>query len=361
MPRTHSFSELESLAGFRHTPRVLLDRMLDNAGTEITPFIVCDVRRGVRIAVPKTDAALVHCVVRGNGMLWTALDDDALPLAAASVAIVPAHTACFIEPLGGSSRVISLDAAGTSDHVARLSAGAGEPGLVLVSARLRGREPAGLCSFDVLPAPVAVDLSDVEGALSLLERIEREQQERRAANRRMIELSIEQCLIHALRKLDGSDCAPPWLRGLRDEGLARALNAILRTPSAPHSLRALAETAGLAQATFGARFEQAFGSAPLDLLDRVRMRRALALLRTTELSPTSIAQHVGLPAQGALARELTRLAAQAPRWLGPTRRARSPKARAAKGSVPRKRAAAKSAPFAETAVGRRPTRAKHAR
>jgi AraC family transcriptional activator of mtrCDE len=227
---------------------VLLDRLLDNAENEIAPFVVCEVRRGVRVEIPATDAPLLHCVVRGHGMQWTR-EDDAAPLAPASLSLIPPRTPCFIEPLGGSSRRVSLDAAGTSDHVARLIAGGGEAGLVIVSARLRGRAPNGVGSFDALRSAVVVDLSDVDGALSLLERVEAEQRERRVASRRMIELLLEQCLIHAL-------------------------GAILRTPSAAHSLRSLAETAALPRAAFSARFAQAFGSSPLSLLDQVRARHA---------------------------------------------------------------------------------------
>jgi AraC family transcriptional activator of mtrCDE len=253
---------------------VLLDRLLDNAENEIAPFVVCEVRRGVRVEIPATDAPLLHCVVRGHGMQWTR-EDDAAPLAPASLSLIPPRTPCFIEPLGGSSRRVSLDAAGTSDHVARLIAGGGEAGLVIVSARLRGRAPNGVGSFDALRSAVVVDLSDVDGALSLLERVEAEQRERRVASRRMIELLLEQCLIHALRRLHArDDAALPWLNGLRDAGLSRALGAILRTPSAAHSLRSLAETAALPRAAFSARFAQAFGSSPLSLLDQVRARHA---------------------------------------------------------------------------------------
>jgi AraC-like DNA-binding protein len=263
---------------------VLLDRLLDNAGTEIAPFVVCEVRRGVRVEIPAIDLPLLHCVVRGNGMLWTRSDDDAVPLAPASLALIPTRTPCFIEPLGGSSRRVSLDAAGTSDHMARLIAGGGEAGLVIVSARLRSREPNAVGSFDHLLSPVVVDLSDETGALSLLAGVEDEQRDRRAANRRMIELLLEQCLIHGLRKLQtGDDSALPWLNGMRDPELARALNAILRTPSAPHSLRSLAETAGLSKSVFSARFEQAFGCAPLALLGHARR------LETARRRPASTA------------------------------------------------------------------------
>jgi AraC-like DNA-binding protein len=74
----------------------------------------------------------------------------------------------------------------------------------------------------------------------------------------------------------------------------------------------------MSRAVFGARFTRAFGRAPLELLDQVRMREALRLLRTTNLSVASIASRVGISTRSALARELLAASAHAPRWLGST-------------------------------------------
>lgn len=321
---------LECGARFRHTARVLLDRLLETAELDVLPLAVCDVRRGVRVELPVSDDARLLCVIRGSGELRSG-DAPGLPIGTASVAVVPAGASCVLEPEGGSRRALTVEAGGKSDHVAKLTAGAGEPALLVVCARLRAVMRGGLDLFESMRAPLVVDLSDVAVVLPMFECLLEEQQLRLPGNRRMSELLLQQCLTHALRKLCGSaqvsdlragacaatrEGALPWLSALRDPGLSRALNAILRTPAGAHSLRSLAEVAGMTRAAFGARFTRAFGRAPLELLDQVRMREALRLLRTTNLSVASIATRVGISTRSALARELAAASAHAPRWLG---------------------------------------------
>jgi AraC family transcriptional regulator, activator of mtrCDE len=308
---------------------VLLDRLLETAELDVLPLAVCDVRRGVRVELPIADDATLLCIVRGSGELRTMTgtapalrggasgDAPGIAIGMACVAVVPPGTPCVLEPEGGSRRALTVEAAGKSDHVAKLIAGAGEPALLVVCARLRAVMRGGLDLFEAMRAPLVVDLSDVAVVLPMFECLLEEQQLRLPGNRRMSELLLQQCLTHALRKLCGSaDGALPWLDALRDPGLSRALNAILRTPASAHSLRSLAEVAGMTRAVFGARFTRAFGRAPLELLDQVRMREALRLLRTTNLSVASIATRVGISTRSALARELAAASAHAPRWLG---------------------------------------------
>jgi AraC family transcriptional activator of mtrCDE len=305
---------------------VLLDRLLETTELDVVPLAVCDVRRGVRVELPVSDDALLLCVVRGSGELRSG-NAPAAAIGMASVAIVPAGMGCVLEPEGGSRRALSIEAAGKSDHVAKLIAGAGEPVLLVVCARLRAVMRGGFDLFESMRAPLVVDLSDVSvcsgdtdpkrSVLPLFESLLEEQQQRLPGNRRMSELLLQQCLTYALRKLcAGEDSTLPWLLALRDPGLSRALNAILRTPASAHSLRSLAEVAGMTRAVFGARFTRAFGRAPLELLDQVRMREALRLLRSTNLSVASIATRVGISTRSALARELAAASTHAPRWLG---------------------------------------------
>jgi AraC family transcriptional activator of mtrCDE len=249
---------------------VLLDRLLDSAGLEVVPVAVCDVRRGTGVELPELPEAHLHCVVRGSGVLRT--DAGAvLPLAPATLAIVPAQTSHVIEPEGGCVRVLKLGAAYSSDHVPTLTAGGGEPGLVLVSGRIRASRRNVFGLFDGMTAPVAVELSDIAGALPLFDALLDEQSGRAPGNRRMTALLMQQFLMHVLRKLYVTgDCPLPWLDAIREPGLARALGAMLRTPSGQHSVKSLAATAGMSRTSFNTRFARAFGLTPLDWLKLLR-------------------------------------------------------------------------------------------
>jgi AraC-like DNA-binding protein len=257
-------------------PDVLLDRLLDSAGFEVIPAAVCDVRRGVGVELPPLADAHVHCVVRGRGALRTD-SDVALSLSPATLAIVPAHTAHVLEPDGGCTRLLKVGAATSSDHVPTLTAGGGEPGLTLVSGRIRASRRNAFGVFDGMTAPVAVALSDIARIHPLFEALLDEQSGRAPGNRRMTALLMQQFLMHALRKLYlDSSCPLPWLSAIREPGLARALDAMLRTPLGHHSVKSLAATAGMSRTSFSARVAQAFGLTPLDWLKLLRVQEPRA-------------------------------------------------------------------------------------
>jgi transcriptional regulator GlxA family with amidase domain len=62
----------------------------------------------------------------------------------------------------------------------------------------------------------------------------------------------------------------PWLRGIKDAGLARALQMMLRAPQQPYTVKALSEAAGMSRSSFSARFARAFGRSPLAWLAQAR-------------------------------------------------------------------------------------------
>jgi len=261
------------------------------------PVAVCDVRRGVGLELPALADAHVHCVVRGHGLLRVAHTGNAsalrggasggnapalrggastdveLQLSPATLAIVPAHTAHAVEPSGGCARMLTVGSATSSDHVPTVTAGGGEPGLTLVSGRICASVRHAFDLFDGMTAPVAVGLSDVARVHPLFEALLDEQSGRAPGNRRVTALLMQQFLMYVLRKLYADrNCPLPWLAAIREPGLARALDAMLRSPSGPHSVKSLAATAGMTRPGFSACFARAFGLAPLDWLKLLRVQ-----------------------------------------------------------------------------------------
>jgi AraC family transcriptional regulator, activator of mtrCDE len=84
-----------------------------------------------------------------------------------------------------------------------------------------------------------------------------------------------------------------WMTALTEPGLARALQAILERPSERFTVQILASIAGMSRSAFAARFAQAFGQTPMNLLRSARLRRARELLATTDIPVTQIAHNVG--------------------------------------------------------------------
>lgn len=198
---------------------MLLDRLLDSVGLEVTPLAMCDVRSGVRVELPGPSELHMHCIVEGAGLLGTARGFSAV-LARCTLALIPADIAHRLEPLGGTTHVLSMEPALRSDHVPKLIAGSGEPGLLVVSGRIRATVPGVPGLFDGLADPLVVDLAQVPGVPAVFEALRIELEQRLPANRRMAGLLLHQCLVHGVRKLWGNAESP-----LRRFGVQAPTNA----------------------------------------------------------------------------------------------------------------------------------------
>ncbi len=100
--------------------------------------------------------------------------------------------------------------------------------------------------------------------------------------------------------------APPVLMALREPRLARAVLAVLEKPGAPYSVESLAVLAGMSRTSFADRFSQVFEQAPMDFVQRVRLRIAARLLTTTDLPVKVIASTIGYASRTAFSRAFER-------------------------------------------------------
>ncbi len=120
-----------------------------------------------------------------------------------------------------------------------------------------------------------------------------EMAETRFGTRAMTTLLMEQCLILLFRHELSRDATSPLFALLRAARLARAVTAVLENPAAPFTVAALAAVAGMSRTTSALRFQQAYGEAPLEFVQRVRLGHAATLLRTTVLPVKVVAAAVG--------------------------------------------------------------------
>lgn len=84
-----------------------------------------------------------------------------------------------------------------------------------------------------------------------------------------------------------------WSRVLKDDHLRRAVEAVHARPEQEWSLETLARTAGLSRAAFAQRFKRMAGDTPAHYVARVRVQRAMDMLRATGDSMERIAERVG--------------------------------------------------------------------
>lgn len=94
--------------------------------------------------------------------------------------------------------------------------------------------------------------------------------------------------------------------------LLRARDAIDRNYSQPLDIPALAAVALVSEAHFIRRFRDTFGETPHRYLQRRRIERAMALLRTTERDVTDICFAVGFGSLGTFSRTFTALVGESP-------------------------------------------------
>lgn len=104
-----------------------------------------------------------------------------------------------------------------------------------------------------------------------------------------------------------------WTLVLRDPHLHRAIQAMHANLDSDWSLEVLAETAGLSRAAFAQRFKRLAGDTPAHYLARIRIQRAMDLLRSTEDNLESIAESVGYRDPFVFSKAFKRLQGASPR------------------------------------------------
>ncbi|MEU2660005.1 AraC family transcriptional regulator [Streptomyces sp. NPDC007325] len=89
----------------------------------------------------------------------------------------------------------------------------------------------------------------------------------------------------------------PALRGLRHEGIGRALVAIHGAYAEPWTVESLARTAGMSRSVFSQRFKELVGETPMRRLAVRRLQEAKRLLADTSVAQQDIAGRVGYRSQ----------------------------------------------------------------
>ncbi|OGB21855.1 MAG: hypothetical protein A3I66_10280 [Burkholderiales bacterium RIFCSPLOWO2_02_FULL_57_36] len=84
-----------------------------------------------------------------------------------------------------------------------------------------------------------------------------------------------------------------WRRALKDTHLQKAITAMHAEPARDWSVDDLADTAGISRAAFAQKFKRISGDTPAHYLTKLRIQRAMDMLRTADDSVERIAESVG--------------------------------------------------------------------
>lgn len=158
----------------------------------------------------------------------------------------------------------------------------------------------GHCSFGAPDSALLVSLlpdvvlvRDRPRLATLMQLVDEETREQRAARELVLERLLEVLLIEALRSGTEPTSAPGLSRGLGDERLAAALHAMHARPEHPWTVADLANEAALSRSAFFVRFNRIVGLPPMEYLLTWRMALAKQLLRDRNLGIDQVAERVG--------------------------------------------------------------------
>ena len=274
---------------------MLLDKLLDYVTVHSEPFATCLLSTGWRLRLPGPPDVMFHFVMQGSGILRGA-EGEEYPLERFSLAVVPSGMKHTLECGLDVHSERTIEAPPSGEGIVRLVAGS------QVSAELRVAcgvvnvtygDSLGL--FHRLREIIVADLSGYPQVRSAFEGILAEQGGATEGSATLTRALMTQCIVYLLRYLsEQSDGRLPWLPGLEDPNLARAVDVIFEHPEAPHTVDSLADEAIMSRSVFAERFRAAFGSTPISFLHDMRLRRAAEHLRQSGDTPVEqIARRVG--------------------------------------------------------------------
>lgn len=129
--------------------------------------------------------------------------------------------------------------------------------------------------------------------IALVQMIQEETQNDRAARNMVLGCLLDLLLVEALRSVESTMAEPGLLRGLADPKLALALRQIHADPGAHLSVQSLAAAAGMSRSTFFERFHNEVGSAPIEYVAAWRMAVAKDMLVKGNIAMAELARRVG--------------------------------------------------------------------
>lgn len=141
--------------------------------------------------------------------------------------------------------------------------------------------------------PTVVHVRGVERLSTLVRLVSEEADGRRTGRELVLSRLVEVLLVEALRATPPGHSPPGLLRGLADDRIAPAIQAMHRNPAHPWTVPRLARTAALSRSAFFDRFGRTVGVPPMAYLMAWRMAVAKDLLRRRETNVAGVARQVG--------------------------------------------------------------------
>lgn len=273
----------------------VLERLLITLAVRIHAFAVCEIEAGWRLLFDPMEAVTIHYVLAGEGTIETG-EGAGAPFAPHSIIVVPARVP---QSLGEPDARAGQAAAGENcslldDGLVKFTAGDGSRDTLVACGTISATYGGALGLFEHLREPIVEHVGEIDAMRHAFSLLLSEMSRPGLGTQALAEALMKQCLILLLRQhLRRLGADSPFFAAMRDQRLVRAVTSVLERPSAPHSVESLASVAGMSRSTFAERFRKVYGQAPIEFVQKVRLRLGAHMLSATDLPVKVIAGSVG--------------------------------------------------------------------
>jgi AraC family transcriptional regulator, activator of mtrCDE len=271
----------------------VVDELLASLDVEVRTFSVCKVENGWALALDADHVPVIHYGLNGSGKACFE-NGSMLVIEPHDFLLVPPRQPHRIETEGGELKVVPAaeNCVLLADALLEFRAGS-EPDLVMICGKIEAKYAGAVGLFDRLDQPVAVRLKRTDPLRQAFEAMLAELACPTIGTRALADALLKQCLVLLVRRIAAGHGTPAWLLGIVDSRLAAVVTTVMENPGANHTLKSLAEQAGMSRSGFALRFALAFGTTPMEFVKGVRLRYAARLLRSTDLPVSVIASKIG--------------------------------------------------------------------
>ncbi|WP_346015776.1 AraC family transcriptional regulator [Paraburkholderia sp. PGU19] len=269
----------------------------------------CLVSPGFKLVIDGHSAPGLHYIIAGSGKIHVR-DELSMELKPHTLIIAPPKCPLEIEvPVPDDSnamitRVLArTEYAQMVDSIYRFNAGESEPKTIMICGHFQALYGSSLDLFGTLSSPIIEHFDPDDHLESRLKAMLDELMAQEIGAGAMAAALLKQVIVALLRRsLKSNDLWEARFSILSDPKVARAFAEMVADPGANHTIRSLADTANMSRSTFMARFTNAIGRAPMQLLRDLRMKQAASQLGMGSYTIDQVARNCGYASRAGFAR-----------------------------------------------------------
>lgn len=292
------------------TPRISqkdLNQLMTLLEIQVISLSECLVSPGFVLDLDGNTAPGIHYILSGQGKLHIR-GSDPVDLAPHTLLIIPPNHPMKLEVPTQEADIVPTTIIGSEhkkvvDSINRFRAGDQEPMTVMICGYFKATYGASINLFQTLSTPI-VEHFDVSDRLDVYLRTAFDElvaQEVGAGA--MSGALLKQVVVALVRRSLRSNAL--WMERfalLGDPQIGKAFAEMVARPAAPHTVASLAECAYLSRSAFMARFSDALGQSPMQVLRDIRMRQAADQLRAGDYTLDQVARNAGYSGRGTFVR-----------------------------------------------------------